>query len=99
MFLRQKCKLKIEPVRFIVKPLIAGGVMGAVAIGIYKLVTLILKTGFIGNLVATLLAVGIAAVVYFILVFVFKILSEDEVKQLPAGNKMYSLLVKFGLYK
>ena len=97
--LRQKCKLKIEPVRFIVKPLIAGGVMGAVAIGIYKLVTLILKTGFIGNLVATLLAVGIAAVVYFILVFVFKILSEDEVKQLPAGNKMYSLLVKFGLYK
>ena len=99
MVLRKRCRLKIEPVRFIVKPVIAGGVMGAVAIGVYKLVTLVLKTGFIGNLVATLLAVAIAAVVYFVLVFVFKILSEDEVKQLPAGNKVYSLLTRFGLYK
>ncbi|MBQ6530213.1 MAG: polysaccharide biosynthesis protein [Clostridia bacterium] len=99
MVLRKRCRLKIEPVRFIVKPVIAGGVMGAVAIGVYKLVTLVLKTGFIGNLVATLLAVAIAAVVYFVLVFVLKILSEDEVKQLPAGNKVYSLLIRFGLYK
>ncbi|MBQ9599070.1 MAG: polysaccharide biosynthesis C-terminal domain-containing protein, partial [Clostridia bacterium] len=99
MVLRKRCRLKIEPVRFIVKPVIAGGVMGAVAIGVYKLVTLVLKTGFIGNLVATLLAVAIAAVVYFVLVFVLKILSEDEVKQLPAGNKVYSLLTRFGLYK
>lgn len=97
--LKKHCKLKISPVKYIVKPLISGAVMGAAAIGVYKLVMLVLKSGFSANLIAVIIAVIIAAAVYFAMVFALKILSADEVKQLPAGNKIYRVLVKTGLYK
>ena len=97
--LRKHCRLKIEPVKYVVKPLIAGVVMGGAAFGIYKLITLIIHGGFVSNLIATVLAIVVAAIVYFALVFVLKIMSPDEVKQLPAGNKIYSVLTKTGLYK
>ena len=99
MVLRKHCKLKIQPVKYIVKPLIAGVTMGAAALGTYKLVMLITGAGFVTNLIATVLAIGVAVVVYFALVFALKIMSPDEVKQLPAGNKIYALLVKTRLYR
>ena len=99
MVLRKHCRLKIQPVKYIVKPLIAGVTMGAAALGTYKLVTLAAGTGFVANLIATVLAIGVAVVVYFALVFALKVMSPDEVKQLPAGDKIYSLLVKTRLYK
>lgn len=99
MVLRKHCKLKIQPVKYIVKPLIAGVIMGAAALGTYKLVMLITGAGFVTNLIATVLAIGVAVVVYFALVFALKIMSPDEVKQLPAGNKIYALLVKTRLYR
>lgn len=97
--LKKRCDLKITPLKYIIKPLISGAVMGAVAIGAYKLAMLALKSGFIANLVSVAIAVVIAAIVYFAMVFALKILSEDEVKQLPAGDKIYRGLVKIGLYK
>lgn len=97
--LKKNCSLKIPPVKFIVKPLIAGGVMGAAAIAVYKLFILILGAGFIPNLVSTVAAIFAAAVIYFFMVFALKILSADEVRQLPAGVKIYRILVKTGLYK
>ena len=99
MVLRKHCRLKIQPVKYIVKPLIAGVVMGAAALGTYKLVTLVTGAGFVANLIATVLAIGVAVVVYFALVFALKVMSPDEVKQLPAGDKIYKLLVKTRLYK
>lgn len=96
--LKKHCKLKIAPVKYVVKPLIAGAVMGVVAVGVYKLMMLVLNTGFTANLIATIIAIAAAAVVYFFLVFVLKILSSDEVKQLPMGNKIYRGLVKIKLY-
>lgn len=97
--LKKYCKLKIAPVKYIIKPLIAGVIMGAAAVGVYKLIMLVLHGGFVQNLISTVIAIGVAVVVYFVLVFALKIMNEDEVKQLPAGNKIYNLLLKTKLYK
>ena len=97
--LRKHCRLKIDPLKYVAKPLIAGAVMGGAAFGTYKLVTLVIHGGFVPNLIATVLAIIVAAIVYLALVFALKIMSPDEVKQLPAGNKVYGLLVKTRLYK
>lgn len=85
--------------KYIVKPIIAGVVMGIVAVGVYKLSMLVCPSGFIGNLISTVIAIAIAAVVYFFTVFMLKILSEDEIKQLPMGTKIYNGLVKLKFYK
>ena len=97
--MKKHCKLKIAPVKYIFKPLLAGVIMGVVAIGVYKGIMLALHGGFVNNLIATVIAIVIAAIVYFAAVFALKIMNEDEVKQLPAGNKVYGLLVKTKLYK
>lgn len=96
--LKKNCKLKISPVKYIIKPLIAGVIMGAAAIGVYKLLMLVLSAGFVSNLIAAIISIAVAAVLYFFLVFALKILSAEEVKQLPMGNKIYRGLVKINLY-
>ena len=97
--LAKNCKLNIKPMKYILKPIIAGVVMGVVAVGVYKLSMLVCPSGFIGNLISTVIAIAIAAVVYFFTVFMLKILSEDEIKQLPMGTKIYNGLVKLKFYK
>lgn len=97
--LMKNCKLKLTFGKYIGKPLVAGIAMGAAAVGVYKAIMLVLKTGFIPNLIATIIAISIAACVYFFMVFSLKILSAEEIKMLPAGNKIYGLLSKTRLYR
>ncbi len=99
VILKRNCKLKIAPVKYIIKPLIAAGIMGAVSVGVYKGIMLVLSMGFVSNLIATLISIIVSAIIYLLCVFVLKILSPEEVKQLPMGNKIYSSLVKLKLYK
>ena len=88
LFLQRIANLTSSYVKYILKPIIAGVVMGVVAVGVYKLSMLVCPSGFIGNLISTVIAIAIAAVVYFFTVFMLKILfSEDEIKQLPYGYK------------
>lgn len=96
--LANNCSLKISPIKYILKPLTAGIVMGAAAIGVYKLIMCILNPNFVTNLIATIISIIIAALVYFLMVFALKILSEEEVKQLPKGDVIYNFLVKLKLY-
>ncbi len=97
--LAKECKLKLTFGKYIGKPLLSGAAMGAAAVGVYKLCTLVTGDSFAGNFIATIISIGVAAVVYFALVFGLKILSPDEVMQLPAGNKLYGLLKKMKFYK
>lgn len=91
-------KINITVSKYILKPLISGIIMGIAAIGVYKLMMLILGAGFIANLIATLISIAVAAVVYFGLIFVLHVLNEHEVKQLPGGNALYRMLVKLRIY-
>ncbi|MEE1225365.1 MAG: polysaccharide biosynthesis protein [Clostridia bacterium] len=86
---------KLSLNKYIIKPLLANVLMGIVTYFVYKLSMLLINI----NLIATALSIICSVVVYAFAVLKFRILSEDEIKAFPAGNKLYSLLVKLKLYK
>lgn len=101
--LSKQLSLKLTLGKYVLKPLLAAGIMGGVALGVYKAAILglgaLISSAFISNLITTLLAILIAAVVYFILVACFRILSAHEIEMLPMGRKLLAVLKKTGLYK
>ncbi len=97
--LLKNCKLKISPVKYVIKPLISAVLMGAAALVVYKVCAYVLGAGLVKTVIATGVSVVFAAVVYFALVFGMKILSSDEVRQLPCGKKIYGALVKAKIYR
>lgn len=71
------------------KPLIAGGFMYIVVILLYYALT-----GFLGNSITTLLSVAIGALVYGVLLLKTGAITAEEIKFLPKGEKLFSLLKK-----
>ena len=92
--MKRNIKVKFEPVKHIIKPLLAGLIMGAVIFFINYVFN-----GVIRNSILTIINIMIGAVVYLISVFALKILSKDEILMLPKGEKIYNLLVKLKFYK
>lgn len=91
--------VNITPVKYIFKPLLAGILMGMSALIVYEIFSTVLNQGFINNLIAFLAAALVSVSVYFAAVFGLKIFSSEEIRQLPAGNKLYKGLVKLKFYK
>lgn len=98
MVLSRNCSLHMTPVKYIIKPLVCGIAMGIAAAAVYKGIMLVISESFASNLIATVISIVIAAVIYFFMVFRLNILSADEIKQLPAGNKIYKKLKKLKFY-
>ena len=93
--LAKNISLKLSLKKYILKPLLCAVIMGAVSKILYEAVMLL--TGL--NIVAVLVSIVVAVLVYFILVFVFGVLNKDEVEMIPMGNKMYSLAKKMHIAK
>ena len=74
-----------------IKPLISSAVMGVAAIVVYKVLMLILKS----NAISCLLAIGVAVVVYGVMVLVTGTITIEEIGRLPKGDKLVGLLRKF----
>ena len=92
--------LKITAGKYVVKPLAAGAAMGGAAFCIYHAVSGLLGgTGYINNLIASAAAITVAAVIYIGLVLIMHIMDKDDIMLLPAGEKIYSLLLRSGIYK
>ena len=91
--------IKLSLGKYIIKPLVSGIIMGGVAFGIFTLLSAFMGTGYINNLIATVVSIAVAAVVYFALVLVLHIMSKEDILLLPAGTKIYRLLTKFKLYR
>lgn len=91
--------VKITFAKYIGKPLIAGAVMGGIAIGLYTAVHSLLGAGYMPNLIASLAAIAAAAIVYFILLLALKVMSKEDIMLLPGGTKLYGLLTKLKIYK
>jgi stage V sporulation protein B len=96
--LAKHCKLKMTFSKYVLKPLASALIMGVAAVLVYKGCSLILGAGFVMNLVSTLAAILVAVIVYFVAVFGLHILTVDEIVQLPAGRKIYSVLQKLHFY-
>ncbi len=74
-------------------PLLAGGIMGGVAYGIYKLIYMLTSH----NAVSVLAAIGVAVIVYAVVLLLFKCFTENEIKSLPMGTKLAKILKKLHL--
>ena len=77
------------------KPLLAAVCMGAVAFGVYSAVYYFVKM----NRVALIVAIGIAAVVYFVLIIELGAVNEEELRTLPKGAMLVRVAKKMRLLK
>lgn len=73
-----------------VRPCIAAALMGVCAFAAHKLLV-----GFLGNSIATLLAIMTGAIVYGVLIFVLKAITVEEVAAMPGGSKLQKIIRKF----
>jgi stage V sporulation protein B len=80
-------------VGMLVKPTIAAVFMGAACLGSYYGIYAIIPS----NALATLLAIAIAIVVYFIAMVLIKGFARDDLKMLPMGGRLINVLEKHGL--
>ena len=88
--LRKYADVRIDAVSVFIRPLIASLIMGAAAIGAYKLFFMITSS----NALSTLISIIIAVIVYFVSVFVTGALTRDEIALIPKGDLIYSFAVK-----
>lgn len=93
--LKRCIDLKITPAKYVIKPIICAAVMGIAAY--FSHAILLELTGI--KIIAMALSVALAAAVYFVLILVLKVLSENDVAQLPCGTQILAILKKIGLYK
>lgn len=82
-----------EVKKTILLPAAASAVMGAAAVGVYKLIHL----GIQSNAVCTLGAVAAAVAVYGVLLVKLGCLDEDELHQMPGGTRLLQVFRKLQL--
>ncbi len=92
--LKKEINLKLDYRKFIIKPLLAVTIMGILSYQSYLL--LVIKLG--NSKISTILALGIAVVIYFIMLIILKVFSEEEYHMIPYGKKFYDFFKKPRLY-
>lgn len=92
--LRKTIDLKFSFSKTFIKPLIASLIMAVVSYGTYLLVN-----GIMPGKLATIIALGTAVVVYALSILILKVFTEEDILMLPAGDKIFTILKKLGIYK
>ena len=73
----------------VLKPLLAGIVMFTAVIITYKGLAIFISSNF-----ATIISIGVGAIVYSVMVIALKIMTADELEKLPKGAKLAKLVRK-----
>ena len=94
IILRKTIKLNLSFSKFILKPVIATLVMCVCSYYLY----ILMLGSIISTKIVTILAIGIAVIIYAVLVVILKIFDEDEITMIPYGTKIYKILKKLGIY-
>ena len=91
--LKRTIKLKLGVRRFVIKPILATAIMGICSYFIYSVLL-----GIITQTLATIIAIVSAIIIYALAVVVLHVFSKQEIKMLPAGNKICMILEKLKIY-
>lgn len=78
--------------KIFVKPLLASAIMGATAWAVHGLCARLFTGGYVKESLATLVAIGAAVVVYLILVLALRLITREDLKMIPKGDKIASIL-------
>ena len=76
------------------KPLLAGASCAATAYFVFGL-----ASSFISDKIAVVGAIGVAGIVYLLVLFLVKGISGDDIRMLPKGEKIYGIFKKLKLVK
>lgn len=93
--LRKYADVDLDLKSIFIRPLYAALIMGVSAIGTYKLV----YAAHPGNTTATGLAIIVAVIVYFVMVFLTKAVTREELALVPKGELIYRIAVRMHLAK
>ena len=91
----RRIKIDLKFKKYVLKPIIATGVMAIVTIVSYKLLLPIIDK----NSLTTIIALGMAVITYGLSVAILKVFTKDEILMLPLGDKIYMILLKLRIYK
>ena len=92
---RRHLKYRQESDRTFFRPFVAAAVMGLVAWGVYQGLFYLCKI----NIIALLVAVGIASAVYFILIIKWKAVTEEELRSMPKGHILINIAQRTRIIK
>jgi len=87
-------KYKQEIKQTFIIPLISSVIMG-----VFTFLSYFLISKFIDFRIALFISIVIAVIVYFIALILFKGINEYDLSLIPFGSKIYSFLLKIGIYK
>ena len=93
--LRRHADVNLDFMSVFARPFLASAIMGASAIGVYKLIYAIHP----GNLTATAIAILVAVGVYFVMVFLTGAVTREEMALVPKGETIYNFAVRLHLAK
>ena len=91
--LRKTIKLNLTFSKFVIKPIIAVTIMGICSY--FSYLTL---CGIIVQKLATIIAIVIAVIIYALAIVALKVFSKEEIKMIPAGEKICKVLEKLKIY-
>ena len=91
--LKKYVKLDLPFKKFVLKPVLATGIMGVCSYTLF----LILDGINLGK-VATIISIVFAVIIYLVAVVVLKIYNKEDIYMLPKGNKIYKILEKLKIY-
>ena len=91
--LKKAFKLKLPINKFVIKPLIATAMMGICSYFMY-----LVLSGIIAEKLATILAIIFAVIIYGLAIIVLKVFTKEEIRMIPAGDKICSILTKLKIY-
>lgn len=92
--LKRSMSARLPAMKYFIKPVAASVLMGIFSIAAYRVLYLLLSS----NAIATLGSIVLSVIFYVAAVALLRILTPDEVRQLPGGAKIYGILKKCRLY-
>lgn len=84
--LRRHLPVKLNMVRYYVRPIAATAVMAGVVYGVQRVLAM-----WIHPSVATLCAIALGAAVYLILIFLLRVFTDEDLRMLPYGEKLVKI--------
>ena len=85
--LKKEINLKLNSVKFFIKPCIATCIMGIISNMIYK--SLITP---VGEKISLIISILLAALVYLICIIILKVFTKEEIFMIPFGKKVYDFI-------
>ncbi len=88
--LKREINLKLDFKKFIIKPFLAVAIMGGIS---YQTYLFFLSKIGSGNL-TTIIGLGVAVIIYLIMLIILRIFSKEEYYMMPFGKKFYDFFRK-----